>query len=255
VNELILAENVQNQKATELANQKRFRNVLIVGFIVVLVFSIVIFIQRNRIKTEMQRSDELLLNILPFEVADDLKKKGKSDARLFENTTVLFTDFEGFTKISETLSPAELVSEINRCFTAFDMIIDKYGLEKIKTIGDAYLAVAGLPNEMENHAECVAKAAIEIRDFVAAQGGRFKIRIGIHSGPVVAGIVGLKKYAYDIWGDTVNTAARMEQSCESGKINISETTFALIHHNHQCTFRGEIEAKGKGEIKMYYLEA
>lgn len=243
------------QKETELVNQKRFRNVLIVGFIIVLIFSSVIFIQRNRIKTEMQRSDELLLNILPSEVADDLKKKGKSDARLFENTTVLFTDFEGFTKISENLTPSELVSEINRCFTAFDMIIEKHGLEKIKTIGDAYLAVAGLPNEMENHAECVAKAAVEIRDFVTQQGGKFKIRIGIHSGPVVAGIVGLKKYAYDIWGDTVNTAARMEQNCESGKINISETTYALIQKNHRCAYRGEIDAKGKGEMKMYYLEA
>ncbi|MCC7297556.1 MAG: hypothetical protein IT244_04420 [Bacteroidia bacterium] len=206
---------------------------------------------------EKQKSDDLLLNILPEEVAQELKDKGESEARLFENTTVIFTDFVNFTGISERLSPKELVKEIHHCFTAFDHIVEKHGLEKIKTIGDAYLAVGGVPvADNENAYRCV-KAAIDIREFIAdycSKGGVFEIRIGLHSGPLVAGIVGVKKFAFDIWGDTVNTAARMEQKSETGKINISGKTFELVKHHFNCVYRGKIPAKNKGEVDMYFVE-
>ena len=173
--------------------------------------------------------------------------------------TVLFTDFVDFTIASERMTSQELVDELHHCFKAFDEIIGRYQIEKIKTVGDAYLAVSGLPLTDNRHAAHVAQAALEIRDFVinrrALLGEKtFDIRIGIHSGSVVAGIVGVKKFAYDIWGDTVNTAARMEQSSEPGKINISETTYLLIKDQSECVYRGEIDAKHKGKLKMYYLE-
>lgn len=165
-----------------------------------------------------------------------------------------FTDFVNFTGISEQLSPTELVAEIHKNFTAFDRIIEKHGLEKIKTIGDAYLAVCGLPNETINHAEKVVSAALEICAFIQQSNSPFQVRIGINSGPVVAGIVGVKKYAYDIWGDTVNTAARMEQNSEAGKINISGATYQLVKNSFDCSHRGKIQAKNKGEIDMYFVE-
>lgn len=207
---------------------------------------------------EKEKSDKLLLNILPSEIAEELKKSGQSQARMYDYTSVLFTDFVNFTGVSEKFSPTELVHEINHCFTAFDNIVGRIGLEKIKTIGDAYLAVCGLPLVDNDHAIKTIKAALEIRDFMEEyrkQGGLFEIRIGIHSGPLVAGIIGVKKFAYDIWGDTVNTAARMEQSSEAGKINISDTTFELIHDRVACVHRGKITAKNKGEMDMYFVQA
>jgi class 3 adenylate cyclase len=182
---------------------------------------------------EKQRSESLLLNILPQEVADDLKETGSAKAKLFDNVTVLFSDFKSFTKVSERLTPQELVNELDACFRGFDEIISKYGIEKIKTVGDAYLAVCGLPAADKNHAVKMVQAALEIRDFMAERhkllGDKtFEIRIGLNSGSVVAGIVGVKKFAYDIWGDTVNTAARMEQNGEAGKVNISEATYNLL---------------------------
>lgn len=193
------------------------------------------------------------LNLLPADIAEELKEKGRTEARLYENVTVLFTDFVGFTTVAEKLSPAELVEEIHKNFTAFERIIEKHGLEKIKTIGDAYLAVSGLPIPTPDHAIRVIEAALDIQKFMKYNFGHFQIRIGINSGPVVTGIVGIKKYAYDIWGDTVKTAARMEQNSEAGKINISGTTHALISHKFQCTHRGKITAKNKGEIDMYFV--
>jgi adenylate cyclase len=212
-----------------------------------------------QISFEKQRSEDLLLNILPADVAEELKEKGSANARLFDEVTVLFTDFVNFTTVSERLSPAELVSELHFCFMAFDRIISNYRIEKIKTIGDAYLAVGGLPNADKDHAVNIVKAALEIRAFVqrrkAEVGDRtFDIRIGIHSGSVVAGIVGVKKFAYDIWGDTVNTAARMEQNSVPGEINISETTYILTRNVFSFTYRGEITAKNKGALKMYFVE-
>ena len=242
----------QEKKDTK---QRNILNSLGGGLAGALVFLMVVYTQRNKVKREKKRSDELLLNILPPEVAEELKQTGKAQAKQFKNVTVLFTDFANFTGISEQMSPTELVAEIHESFSAFDAIIEKHNLEKIKTIGDAYMAVAGLPNETSDHAQRVVKAALEIRDYINRKSGKFKIRIGINSGPVIAGIVGVKKYAYDIWGDTVNTASRMESNGAVGKVNISKSTYELVKDNFNCEFRGKIEVKGKGEVEMYFIEA
>jgi adenylate cyclase len=234
-------------------NKTQQRNVLLIGGVVLLVFSYNVVRQRNNVKMEKKRSDMLLLNILPSEVAEELKSTGVSEAKLYNHVTVLFTDFVNFTGISQQMSPTELVQEIHKNFTVFDAIIEKHGLEKIKTIGDAYLAVCGLPNVKENHAQQVIKASLEIVEYMKQEGHKFEVRIGVNSGPVVAGIVGVKKYAYDIWGDTVNTAARMEQNSEAGKINISGATYELIKEDFNCEHRGMIQAKNKGEVDMYFV--
>jgi class 3 adenylate cyclase len=209
-------------------------------------------------KKERELTQTLLLNILPAEVAEELKAKGSAEARLYDDVTVLFTDFVGFTTASERMSPQQLVDELHTCFSAFDDICVKHGVEKIKTVGDAYLAISGLPSSNPNHASDMLQVAIEIRDYMARRFAEhhqaFQIRIGMHSGSVVAGIVGVRKFAYDIWGDTVNTAARMEQNSEAGKINISEATYVLVSEKFPCLYRGEIEAKNKGKLKMYFVE-
>jgi class 3 adenylate cyclase len=214
------------------------------------------------LRQEKKKSDDLLLNILPAEIAEELKEKGSAVARDYDKVTVMFTDFKDFTKISELLTPSELVKEIDLCFSAFDRIIQKRNIEKIKTIGDAYMCVGGLPIPSKTHAHDVVNAALEIRDFMekhnqekAIKGEpQFRIRIGIHTGAVVAGIVGVKKFAYDIWGDTVNIASRIESSGEPNKVNISGTTFELVKDKFKCQHRGKIEAKNKGEIDMYFVE-
>jgi adenylate cyclase len=245
----------------ELQKQKLVRNGFIGGFAVVLLFAGVFFGQRNRIKQGKKQSDELLLNILPAEVAEELKTKGRTEAKLIDEVTVLFTDFKGFTQLSEKLSPQALVSEINDCFSAFDHIMQKYGVEKIKTIGDSYMAAGGLPTPNKTHPDDVVRAALEIQKYMHEHKLRkesagelfFEIRIGVHTGPVVAGIVGVKKFQYDIWGDTVNTASRMESSGGVGKVNISGATYELVKDKFNCEYRGEIDAKGKGELKMYFV--
>lgn len=242
--------------------QRNIRNSIMVGLVGCLVFLVVVYRQRNRIAKEKARSEELLLNILPEEVADELKEKGSADAKHFAEVTVMFTDFKGFTQISEKLTPAELVAEIHTCFKAFDQIITKYDIEKIKTIGDAYMCAGGLPVTNTTNAIDVVRAALEIQQFMQQhlvqrklEGKEpFEIRIGIHTGPVVAGIVGVKKFAYDIWGDTVNTASRMESSGEAGKVNISGSTYAIVKDTFNCTYRGKVNAKGKGEVDMYFVE-
>jgi class 3 adenylate cyclase len=259
--------NEINEKKEELAQktidrQILVRNIFMGGCTLLLIFSGVFFVQRNKIKKGKKLSDELLLNILPSSIAEELKSKGNAESKLIDDVTVLFTDFKGFTQLSEQFTPQELVAEINECFSAFDQIMIKHNVEKIKTIGDSYMAAGGLPTSNKTHAHDVVHAALEIQQFMASykkereEAGKlfFEIRIGIHSGPVVAGIVGIRKFAYDIWGDTVNTASRMESSGEVGKVNVSETTYNLTQDKFSFTNRGKIDAKGKGEINMYFAE-
>ena len=214
----------------------------------------------NELYIEKKKSDDLLLNILPEVVAQELKQTGRTTPRSYEVATVMFTDFENFTIKSEKLSPEELVSIIDSCFKKFDEIISKHNIEKIKTIGDAYLCVSGLPDTKDHNAINVIHAAMEIIDVIKTlkeedeEKGFFDIRIGIHTGPLVAGVVGNKKFAYDIWGDTVNTAARMEQSSEANRINISHSTYELVKDKFNCSFRGKQPAKNKGLIEMYFIE-
>lgn len=258
-----LTYEIEKAKSQEkLISEKRLRNLFLTGFILVLVFAGTFFYQRNTIKAEKNRSDELLLNILPGEVAEELKNNGRTKARQFDQVTVMFTDFKNFTQIAERLSPQELVSEIHDCFKAFDEIIAKHNLEKIKTIGDAYMCAGGLPINNNTHAFDVLHAALDIQQFIndhmetRKKAGKevFEVRIGIHTGPVVAGVVGIKKFAYDIWGDTVNIASRMESSGEVGKVNISGATFHLVKDHFHCVYRGKIEVKNKGEMDMYFVE-
>lgn len=217
--------------------------------------------KNDTLNIELQRSEQLLLNILPYETAQELKMSGKAVARYYPDITVMFTDFKGFTHIAEKLSPEQLVQEIDEFFTAFDLIMEKNGIEKIKTIGDAYMAASGLPAVNDTHALDMVNAAVDIIEYmevqkqirIAANRPVFDIRIGIHTGPVVAGIVGHKKFAYDIWGDAVNLASRMESSGEAGQINISQATYDRISSTYSCIFRGEIEAKNKGKVGMYFV--
>ena len=216
----------------------------------------------KELEEEKKKSETLLLNILPLEIAEELKRNNTTTPRHFEKVTVMFTDFKGFTQLSELLSPADLVAELGACFIAFDKIIDKYKIEKIKTIGDSYMCVGGLPVPNSTHASDTIMAALEIRDWIdnyskeAKSNGKpvFQIRIGLHTGPVVAGVVGYRKFAYDIWGDTVNTASRMESSGETGKVNISGQTHEIIKDGFECEYRGKVDAKNKGQIDMYFVE-
>lgn len=219
--------------------------------------------ERNRnLDYEKQRSDRLLLNILPAKTAEELKATGQSKAQEFKLVTVLFTDFQDFTTKSALLTPDQIVREMNSYYVEFDKIMSRHGVEKIKTIGDGYMAAGGLPIENTTNPLDVTNAALEVLEMVAAEKtkriaeGRtfFELRVGIHSGPVVAGIIGINKFSYDIWGDTVNTAARMQSSGEVGKVNVSGSTYALIKDRYKTTHRGKIQAKGKGEIDMYFVE-
>lgn len=219
--------------------------------------------KNKEVELEMKKSEGLLLNILPKETAEELKEFGSTSPKSYELVTVLFTDFKGFTHISEKLSPKTLVHELNYCFNAFDDIVKKYNLEKIKTIGDAYMCAGGIPIPNTSNAIDAVKAAIEMQQFIddwkqakIAKGESiWELRIGIHTGEIIAGVVGKTKFTYDIWGDTVNLAARMESSSEAGKINISETTYQLVKEIFQCTYRGKLKVKNKGEVDMFFVES
>ncbi len=249
-------------KELDLKKQRVIKNITIGGLSIVMMFLVVVFFQKKRITKEKKRSDELLLNILPEETAEELKATGTAKAKSFDLVSVLFTDFKNFTQASEKLSPEELVHEINLCYSEFDRIITKFGIEKIKTIGDAYMCAGGLPASNLTHPVDVVRAGLEMQEFIAKNKKEreekelpfFELRLGIHTGPVVAGIVGIKKFAYDIWGDTVNTASRMESSGEIGKVNVSGTTYEMIKDKFVCTHRGKVKAKNKGEIDMYFVE-
>jgi len=212
----------------------------------------------HELEKEKEKTEELLLNTLPLKVVNDLKTNGHTEPESFENVTVYFSDIVGFTNISTSLEPAVLIAELNEIFTAFDDIMERNHCERIKTIGDAYLAVCGMPDKHDNHARHMAEAAIEIREYLEERNQNseinWKIRIGLHSGKVVGGIVGVRKYIYDVFGDTINTTSRMESNSEPMHINVSETTYLLLKDQFQFTAREPMEIKGKGRMKMYFLE-
>jgi len=249
----------------DLKKQKILRNSFIYGFVSVLVLALIIFyglVQKRRatkiIAAEKEKSDELLLNILPSGVASDLKEKGSTEPEMFENVTVFFSDIIGFTERSSELEPQVIISELNDVFTGFDNIIEKNHGERIKTIGDAYLAVCGLPESNPRHADNIVNAALEIVEYITKRNDnskhKWEIRVGIHSGSVVGGVVGIKKYIYDVFGDTINTASRMEVNSAPMRVNISQTTFELVKYRFNVEDRGDIETKGKGRIKMYFVK-
>lgn len=256
-----------------LNQQKKTQQIIVIATVIALVLICLLaiglfrryqYIKRTKliIEKERNRSDELLLNILPKETASELKLNGKVKAQKFDSVTVMFTDFKGFTQFAEQLQPETLVKKVDYYFSKFDEIMEKYGLEKIKTVGDAYMCAGGLPFPTINHSSKMVQAAIEMAQFVekakinfSQNEASFEVRIGINTGPVVAGVVGTKKFAYDIWGDTVNIAARMESNSEPGRINISENTYELIKGEFECEYRGEIEAKNRGLLKMYFVKA
>ena len=214
------------------------------------------------VEAEKKRSDNLLLNILPPAIAQELKTRNKVAARKYDQATVMFIDFTGFTQVAERLSPEMLVEELDYCFSNFDRIISQYRIEKIKTIGDAYLCASGL-SDMNASPSDIIRAALEIQDFLLALKAErmdrsmpyFEARVGIHIGPVVAGVVGAKKFAYDIWGDTVIVAARFEEACEPGRVNVSENVYDFARYEFEWNYRGKIAAKNKGAMDMYYVTA
>jgi adenylate cyclase len=254
----------QKQVEVDLLNEQRRnqRNVMISLFIILGLTTVILgtlYWYYRAISREKKKSETLLLNILPAETAKELKQNGKVDAVRFDNVTVLFTDFVQFSKYAEHITPEQLVKSIDFYFKAFDEITTKYGLEKIKTVGDSYMCAGGLPTPNQTHAKNVISAAKEIVDVVdksfeaSDELTHFRIRVGVHTGPVVAGIVGIKKWQYDIWGDTVNIASRMESKSEPGRVNLSETTYLEIKDDFPCEYRGEIEVKNRGLLKMYFL--
>jgi len=211
----------------------------------------------KELRVEKEESERLLHNILPEEVAEELKLKGYTTPLRYKEATIMFTDFKEFTATSAKISPRKLVNELNDIFKAFDQIMEKYDIEKIKTIGDSYMAVCGLPKESGTHAIQCIQAAFEMIDFLEKRRSRsdiaWEMRVGIHTGPLVAGVVGTKKFTYDVWGDTVNTASRMESSGIPGKVNVSEKTYQTIKDHFDCEYRGKLAAKGMGDMDMYFV--
>ena len=255
--------------ALQLRRQKLAKTAFAVGLGLVFLITLLIFRNyRIKVKTNKildQQKDEienLLLNILPSEVAKELQVNGHATPRNYESVSVMFTDFKGFTTIADKLSPQVLVEELNACFIAFDNIIGKYNLEKIKTIGDSYMCAGGIPTPDDQHLYNIIDASLEIQSYIAQNNLKrsekglepWDLRIGIHVGAVVAGVVGKKKYAYDIWGSTVNIASRMESNGEPGQVNISAAVYELVKDKYTCTYRGKIYAKNVGEIDMYFVQ-
>lgn len=220
--------------------------------------------QRDLIEREKEKSENLLLNILPSEVAEELKARGRAEVREYKLVSVLFADIKGFTRASQVMQAADVVRALEIYFNAFDEIITRYHIEKIKTIGDAYMCAGGIPAVNQSNAIDITLAALEMQSFmqqhnkglVAEKNTQlpfWELRLGVHSGPLIAGVIGKKKFIYDIWGDTVNTASRMESSGEVNRVNISGFTYELIKDFFECEYRGKIDVKGKGEIDMYFV--
>ena len=252
----------------DIKRQKIFKNALLGGVLLLIIIATIIYRNyRNKVKInevldeQKVQIETLLHNILPDEIATELKAEGRAKPRFYESVSVLFTDFKGFSTFADKLTPQELVEELNNYFIAFDDIVDKYNLEKIKTIGDSYMCAGGIPTINEDHTINMVKAGLEMQEYIKkvninrnANGlASWHLRIGIHVGPLVAGVVGRKKYAYDIWGTTVNTASRMESNGEEGLVNISESVYEIIKNDYNCIYRGKISAKNIGEVDMYFV--
>lgn len=273
----LLIKSIYRDIVNARAEKQRAFNNLLIGLSIVILFSVAIVLyvlnvrrkktnallsaKNEEIESERKKSDSLLLNILPAEVAEELKTKGESSVKHYERVSVLFTDFKGFTSISENMPPEQLIEELNDCFVNFDEIIHRYDIEKIKTIGDAYMCAGGIPIASRDNPLKVVLASLEMQNFMQkrrrekkAKGQDYwQCRLGVNTGSVIAGVIGKSKFAYDIWGDTVNTASRMESSGEVAKVNISGNTYALVKDFFEFEARGKITAKGKGEVEMYFV--
>lgn len=222
---------------------------------------IVVQVLSQNLNQERRKSDQLLRNVLPESIALELQQTERVQPVNYESTSVLFTDFVGFTNIAENFTPQRLVAELDGCFSRFDEIAKRHKLEKIKTIGDAYMAVGGVPKANSTHAVDCVLAALEIERLIEGLRERemaesrpyWQIRVGVHSGELVAGVVGSQKFSYDVWGDTVNTASRLESSGVPGRVNISSATYEVVKEFFECEYRGRVPAKNKGEIEMYFV--
>ncbi len=259
---LLVLEQFKPDWITSHANkQERFIDILGNLLFVQIFMGILVQVLTQNLNQERRKSDRLLRSVLPETIAQELKQTDRVQPIDYEAASVLFTDFVGFTQIAEGFTPQQLIEELDTCFSQFDLIAKKNKLEKIKTIGDAYMAVGGVPVMNRTHAVDCILAALEIEQVVsrlreqemAENQPYWQIRIGIHSGDLVAGVVGREKFSYDVWGDTVNTASRLESSGVAGRINISGATYELVKHFFNCEFRGKIAAKNKGEIEMYFV--
>lgn len=243
------------QVSTAIQNAKRFEEMDLLLAEMNLLYS--------QLEQERRKSDSLLLNTLPEKIAEELKQTGKVQPVNYESASILFTDFKDFTKLAEQLTPQELLDELDYCFSHFDMIVETHNLEKLKTIGDSYMCVAGIPTSSPTHAIDAVLAALQIKAFmnwrkhekIQKNQPYWEIRIGIHSGPLIAGVIGKRKFTYDVWGDAVNTASRMESCSLPGAINISQATFELVKDFFDCQYRGKVAAKNKGSIDMYFVSS
>ncbi len=274
--EIIQQKLILDQQSVEIRDQALLRNLFIALAVILGLIAFSLYYRwktthkfnnllkekNNIIITEQKKSEALLLNILPYSIAEELKKNGAAEAKRHQSVTVLFSDFVNFSQITAKKDPKTLVADLDYCFKAFDAIIEKNNLEKIKTIGDAYMCAGGLPESTDTHAHQIMQAAIEMQAFLKNWANSnqdkevpiFSARIGIHTGPLIAGVVGDKKFAYDIWGDTVNIASRMESAAEAGRINVSKTTYELLKNDFDFIARGSIEAKNIGAMNMYFLK-
>jgi adenylate cyclase len=269
-NQITILNKDKELQEADLKRQKIMKNASMVGLVFIFIIAFIIFrnyrakVKINKVLDRQKMEIEnLLLNILPAEVAKELQAAGHATPRSYDSVSVLFTDFKGFTTIAKDMTPTELVAELNEFFVAFDDIIEKNGLEKIKTIGDAYMCAGGIPTTNKTHPVDIVRAGLQIQEFMNHHSVKrvekglqpWGLRVGIHTGPVTAGVVGRKKYAYDIWGSAVNIASRMESSGDVGKVNISAATYDLVKDVFPCSHRGKISAKNVGEIDMYFVES